>query len=105
MPANFENVINTTIIRFYRDFTTTHSYYIQYEFFRLLANGKGLFHMECHYNFTTVLDRGPQIQLPLVELQYDVYTTFFYSPMSHTLCQQSDETLFGHFVIALNSSF
>ena len=25
--------------------------------------------------------------------------------MSHTLCQQSDETLFGHFVIALNATF
>ena len=34
-----------------------------------------------------------------------VYTTFFYSPMSHTLCQQSNETLFGHFVIALNATF
>ena len=31
-----------------------------------------------------------------------VYTTFFYSPTSHTLHQQSDETLFGCFVIALN---
>ena len=29
-----------------------------------------------------------------------VYTTFFYSPVSHTLHQQSNETLFGHFVIA-----
>ena len=34
-----------------------------------------------------------------------VYTTFFYSPMSHTLCQQSNETLFGCFVIALNAAF
>ena len=34
-----------------------------------------------------------------------VYTTFFYSPSSHTLCQQSDEILFGHFVIALNAAF
>ena len=25
--------------------------------------------------------------------------------MSHTLCQQSNETLFGHFVIALNAAF
>ena len=29
-----------------------------------------------------------------------VYTTFFYSSTSHTLLQQSDETLFGCFVIA-----
>ena len=34
-----------------------------------------------------------------------VYTTFFYSPASHTLHQQSNETLFGHFVIALNAAF
>ena len=34
-----------------------------------------------------------------------VYTTFFYSPSSHTLCQQSEEILFGHFVIALNAAF
>ena len=34
-----------------------------------------------------------------------VYTTFFYSPSSHTLCQQSDEILFGCFVITLNAAF
>ena len=34
-----------------------------------------------------------------------VYTTFFYSPSSHTLRQQSDKILFGHIVIALNAAF
>ena len=34
-----------------------------------------------------------------------VYTTFFYSPSSHTLCQQSDEILFGCFVVPLNAAF
>ena len=34
-----------------------------------------------------------------------VYTTVSYSPTSHTLCQQSNEALFGHFVIALNAAF
>ena len=34
-----------------------------------------------------------------------VYTTFFYSPSSHTHHQQSDKILFGHFVIALNAAF
>ena len=34
-----------------------------------------------------------------------VYTTFFYTSTSQTLCQQSDETLFGHFTIALNAAF
>ena len=34
-----------------------------------------------------------------------VYTTFFYSSSSHTLCQESDKILFGRFVIALNAAF
>ena len=34
-----------------------------------------------------------------------VNTTFFYSPSSHTRHQQSDEILFGCFVIALNAAF
>ena len=34
-----------------------------------------------------------------------VYTTFFYTSTSHTLCQQSDETLFGHFCHSPQCSF
>ena len=34
-----------------------------------------------------------------------VYTTFFYSPSSHTLHQQSEEILFGNFIITLNAAF
>ena len=34
-----------------------------------------------------------------------VHTTFFYSSTNNTLHQQSDETLFGGFVIALNAAF
>ena len=34
-----------------------------------------------------------------------IYTTFFWTSTSHTLCQQSEETLFEHFVIALNAAF
>ena len=34
-----------------------------------------------------------------------IYTTFFWTSTSHTLCQQSEETLFRHFVIALNVAF
>ena len=34
-----------------------------------------------------------------------VYTTFFYTSTNHTLCQQSDETWFGHFIIAPNAAF
>ena len=35
----------------------------------------------------------------------EVYSTFFYSSSSHTLHEQSDKILFGHFVIALNAAF
>ena len=34
-----------------------------------------------------------------------VYTTFFWTPTSHTLCQLSKDVLFGCFVIALNAAF
>ena len=34
-----------------------------------------------------------------------VYSAFFYSSSSHTLHQQSDEILYGCFVIALNAAF
>ena len=56
--------------------------------------------MKCHYSFTAVLDRRP-----LGRATEHVYTTFFYSPTSYTLCQQSNETLFGCFAIALNAAF
>ena len=35
----------------------------------------------------------------------EVHSAFFYSTSSHTLHQQSDEILFGHFMIALNAAF
>ena len=34
-----------------------------------------------------------------------VYSAFFYSTSAHTLHQQSDKILFGHFVITLNAAF
>ena len=34
-----------------------------------------------------------------------IYTTFFWTPTSHTLCQLYEDVLFGHFVIALNAAF
>ena len=60
--------------------------------------------MECCYSFITVWteDLDP---VTLGRATECVYTTFFYSSMSHTLCQQFDKTLFGCFVIALNAAF
>ena len=34
-----------------------------------------------------------------------VYTHFFWTSTSHTLCQLSEEALYGCFVLALNSAF
>ena len=34
-----------------------------------------------------------------------VYTHFFWTNSSHTLCQLPEDVLFGHFVIALNAAF
>ena len=103
MPANSENFINITIIRFCKDFTTTHSYYTQHGYCRLLADGK-------EYSIWNATIASLQFwtedldPVTLGRAIEHVYTTFFYSPSSHTLCQQSDETLFGHFVIALNAA-
>ena len=35
----------------------------------------------------------------------EVYSAFFYTASTHTLCQQSDEILFSHFVTTLNAVF
>ena len=35
----------------------------------------------------------------------EVYSAFFYSIATHTLCHQSDKILFGHFVTTLNAAF
>ena len=35
----------------------------------------------------------------------EVYSTFFYSMSTYTLCQQPDEILFGCFVTTLNAAF
>ena len=35
----------------------------------------------------------------------EVYSAFFYSTSSHTLFQQPDKILFGHFMITLNAPF
>ena len=35
----------------------------------------------------------------------EVYSAFFYTTSTYTLCQQSDEILFGHFITTLNAAF
>ena len=35
----------------------------------------------------------------------EVYSAFFYMTSTYTLCQQSDEILFSHFMTKLNAAF
>ena len=42
--------------------------------------------------------------ITLVIVSEHVYTTFFWTHTSHTLCQLSEDVLFEHFVIALNAA-
>ena len=35
----------------------------------------------------------------------EVYSVFFYTASTHTLCQQSDKILFSHFMTTLNAAF
>ena len=92
----FENIINTTIIRFCRDFTTmdTADYWP-------MAREYSIWNatMASLQFWTEDLD-----PVTLGTATEHVYTTFCYSSTSHTLHQQSDENLFGRFVIALNAA-
>ena len=79
-----------------------HSYYTQHENCRLLANGKGIWKAAIASLQFWTEDLDP---FTLGRATEHVYTTFFYSPSSHTLHQYSNETLFGCSVIALNATF
>ena len=54
-----------------------------------------------HYNFLAE-DLNP---VTLGIASECIYTTFFWTPTSNMLCQQSEDVLFGCFVIALNAAF
>ena len=97
---NLKHVINTATIRLLQK---CHHYY--HGDCRILANGTRIFHLECCYCFITVFDRRSRSSYPQYSHRTCIYTTFFWTSTSHTLCQQSEETLFGHFVIALNATF
>ena len=95
----FENIINTTILRFYRDHSTT------------TMDNADYWPMAREYSIWNATIASLQFwtedlnPVTLGRATEHVYTTFFYSSASHTLHQQSNETLFGHFVIALNAAF
>ena len=95
----FEIIINTTIITFYRDYTATTMDTADYW---LMAREYSIWNATIASLLFWTEDLNPVTFGRAMEC---VYTTFFYSSTSHTLHQQSDETLFGYFVIALNAAF
>ena len=64
-----------------------------------MAFGMPLLHL------TSVLGRRPCNPITLGVASEHVYTHFSWTSTSHTLCQLSEEALFGCFVLALNSAF
>ena len=95
----FENIIDTSIIRFYRNFATT------------TMDTTDYWPMAREYSIWNAAIASLQFwpedldPVTLGTATEHVYTTFFYSSMSHTLHQQPDETLFGCFFTALNAAF
>ena len=61
--------------------------------------------MECCRSFTTILDSRARTSPPLSMATEEVNSTFFYLTSTHTLHQQSDKILFGHFVTTLSAAF
>ena len=94
------HVINTaTVLSFYSNFTTTTMATAEYWL------------MACKYAIRNAAiaslkfwaeDLNP---ITLCIASECIYTTFFWTPTSHTLPHLSEDVLFGHFVIALNVAF
>ena len=86
-------------LEFYRDFTTTTMETAEYWL------------MACKYaiwNATIISLQFWAEDLNLITLGIAsecIYTTFFWTPTSHTLHQLSEDVLFRCFVIALNAAF
>ena len=95
----FKHIFNTATVRLFQKF---HCYY--HGDCRLLAYGMRIFHLEHCYCFLTVCTEDLDPVTLSIATEH-IYTTFFWTSTSHILCQQSEETLFGHFVIALNAAF
>ena len=93
------HVINTATVRVLQKF-----HYNYHGDCRILANGMKIHHLECCNCLTSILGRRPQCDYPRHSLR-TIYTTFFWTPTSHTLHQLSEDVLFGCFVIALNAAF
>ena len=96
----FRHIINTTTIRVLQKFHHHH-----HGDCRILARWHenmpfGML-LSPHFNFRKE-DLDP---ITLGIASECIYTTFFWTPTSHTLHQLSQDVLFGCFVIALNAAF
>ena len=86
-------------LEFYRNFTTTTIETAEY------------WPMACKYTIWNAAITSLQFwaedldPITLGIASEHIYTTFFWTPTSHTLCQLSEDVLFGCFVIALNAAF
>ena len=100
LPTKYTHIINTTTLRFLQKF-----------FITTTMDAPDYWLMACEYptwNATIASLQFWTEDLDPVTLgiaSEHIYTTFFWTPTSHTLCQQSEEILFGCFVIALNAAF
>ena len=100
-----EIFINITIIRFCRNFIPLHTattLSMDAADYWLMAREYSIWNATIASLQFWTEDLDP---VTLGRATEHVYTTFFYSPSSHTLHQQSDEILFGCFVITLNAAF
>ena len=100
-----EIFINITIIRFCRNFIPLHTattLSMDATYYWLMTREYSIWNAATASLQFWTEDLDP---VTLGRATEHVYTTFFYSPSSHTLHQQSNEILFGHFVITFNAAF
>ena len=71
---------------------------------RILADGPGIFNLECCYCFTSILDRRPQSNYPRHSFRMCLHHLLLDTYEPHTI-HLSEDVLFGCFVIALNAAF
>ena len=87
------------LLEFYRNFTTTTMETAEYW---LMAHKYAIWNAAITSLQFWAEDLNP---ITLGIASEHVYTTFFWTPISHILCQLSEDVLFGCFVFALNAAF
>ena len=92
------HVIYTATVRVFQKF-----HYNYHGDCRILADGMQICHLECCYCLTSIW--AEDLDAITLSITSECIYTTFWTPTSHTLCQLSEDVLFGHFVIALNAAF